>query len=86
MDAKANLKSKLPSRRVTEGPEGERHPSYYSTLDLTAEQVHQPFVGVAKPKKPESGNLCKYTQQLGPALIGAVTHPGATETSTYADI
>jgi hypothetical protein len=88
MDAKANSKAKLPSR-VTEGPEGEHHPSYYSALDLTTEQLRQPFVGVAKPKKPEftSGNSCKYAQQLGPALNGAMTDPGAAaETSTYADI
>jgi dihydroxy-acid dehydratase len=34
-----------------------------------------------------SGYLWKYTQQVGPALNGAVTHPGgAAETSCYADI
>jgi dihydroxy-acid dehydratase len=34
-----------------------------------------------------SGYLWKYTQQVGPALHGAVTHPGgAAETSCYADI
>lgn len=34
-----------------------------------------------------SGYLWKYTQQVGPALHGAVTHPGgAVETSCYADI
>jgi dihydroxy-acid dehydratase len=42
-----------------------------------------------KPKKPEftSGYLWKYAQQVGPAVNGAVTHPGATaETTCYADI
>jgi dihydroxy-acid dehydratase len=42
-----------------------------------------------KPRKAESGSgyLWKYTQQVGPALHGAVTHPGgAAETSCYADI
>ncbi|MCP5433314.1 MAG: dihydroxy-acid dehydratase [Alphaproteobacteria bacterium] len=34
-----------------------------------------------------SGTLWKYAQQVGPALKGAVTHPGArAETKTYADI
>jgi len=34
-----------------------------------------------------SGYLWKYTQQVGPAVTGAVTHPGgAAEKSCYADI
>jgi dihydroxy-acid dehydratase len=34
-----------------------------------------------------SGALWKYAQQVGPAVNGAVTHPGgAAETSCYADI
>src|SRR5262247_3769812 len=47
MDAKANLKAKLPSRHVTEGPERAPHRSYYYAMGLTREQIHQPFVGVA---------------------------------------
>src|ERR1700742_4527614 len=47
MDAKSNLKSKLPSRHVTEGPERAPHRSYYYAMGLTREQIHQPFVGVA---------------------------------------
>src|SRR5436853_3913084 len=47
MDAKASLKSKLPSRHVTEGPERAPHRSYYYAMGLTREQIHQPFVGVA---------------------------------------
>ena len=47
MDAKTNLKSKLPSRHVTEGPERAPHRSYYYAMGLTTEQIHQPFVGVA---------------------------------------
>jgi dihydroxy-acid dehydratase len=42
-----------------------------------------------KSKKPEftSGYLWKYAQQVGPAINGAVTHPGASaETTCYADI
>src|SRR5919198_1215200 len=47
MDAKRDLKAKLPSRHVTEGPERAPHRSYYYAMGLTTEQIHQPFVGVA---------------------------------------
>src|SRR3984893_9975112 len=47
MDAKLNLKAKLPSRHVTEGPERAPHRSYYYAMGLTREQIHQPFVCVA---------------------------------------
>jgi len=34
-----------------------------------------------------SGYLWKYAQQVGPALHGAVTHPGGTvEKASYADL
>jgi len=47
MDAKTNLKHRLPSRHVTEGPERAPHRSYYYAMGLTTQQIHQPFVGVA---------------------------------------
>jgi dihydroxy-acid dehydratase len=47
MDARIKLKSKLPSRHVTEGPERAPHRSYYYAMGLTTAQIHQPFVGVA---------------------------------------
>jgi dihydroxy-acid dehydratase len=47
MDAKTSLKSRLPSRHVTEGPARAPHRSYYYAMGLTKEQIHQPFVGVA---------------------------------------
>jgi dihydroxy-acid dehydratase len=47
MDAKRNLKDRLPSRHVTEGPERAPHRSFYYAMGLTREQIHQPFVGVA---------------------------------------
>jgi dihydroxy-acid dehydratase len=47
MDAKTDLKAKLPSRHVTEGPDRAPHRSYYYAMGLTREQIHQPFVGVA---------------------------------------
>jgi dihydroxy-acid dehydratase len=40
-----------------------------------------------RPAPFASGYLWKYAQQVGPALGGAVTHPGAREErSCYADI
>src|ERR1700741_574547 len=47
MNVKADLKARLPSRHVTEGPAGAPHRSYYYAMGLTSEQIHQPFVGVA---------------------------------------
>jgi dihydroxy-acid dehydratase len=47
MDAKTNLKARLPSRHVTEGPERAPHRSYYYAMGLTTAQIHQPFIGVA---------------------------------------
>jgi dihydroxy-acid dehydratase len=47
MDAKSNIKNRLPSRHVTEGPERAPHRSYYYAMGLTTAQIHQPFVGVA---------------------------------------
>jgi dihydroxy-acid dehydratase len=47
MDAKANIKSRLPSRHVTEGPSRAPHRSYLYAMGLTTQQIHQPFVGVA---------------------------------------
>jgi dihydroxy-acid dehydratase len=47
MDAKSNIKSRLPSRHVTEGPERAPHRSFYYAMGLTTTQIHQPFVGVA---------------------------------------
>jgi dihydroxy-acid dehydratase len=47
MDAKAQLKTRLPSRHATEGPDRAPHRAFYYAMGLTAEQIHQPFVGVA---------------------------------------
>src|SRR5438105_9782609 len=47
MDAKTNIKARLPSRHVTEGPERAPHRAFYYAMGLTTEQIHQPFVGVA---------------------------------------
>src|SRR5436305_12197118 len=52
MDAKTDinknkLKSRLPSRHVTEGPSRAPHRSYLYAMGLTTQQIHQPFVGVS---------------------------------------
>jgi len=47
MEAKTNLKSRLPSRHATEGPERAPHRAFYYAMGLSREQIHQPFVGVA---------------------------------------
>ena len=40
-------KTNLPSRHVTEGPARAPHRSYFYAMELTEEQIAQPFVGVA---------------------------------------
>ncbi len=47
MDAKTSLKSRLPSRHATEGPERAPHRAFYYAMGLSKEEIHQPFVGVA---------------------------------------
>jgi dihydroxy-acid dehydratase len=47
MDVKTNIKGRLPSRHVTEGPSRAPHRSYLYAMGLTTQQIHQPFVGVA---------------------------------------
>ena len=39
-------KDKLPSRYVTEGPESAPHRAFYYAMNMTKEQIHQPFIGV----------------------------------------
>src|SRR5205814_5989829 len=47
MNAKSNIKQRLPSRHVTEGPARAPHRSYLYAMGLTTAQIHQPFIGVA---------------------------------------
>jgi dihydroxy-acid dehydratase len=44
---KAWDKSRMPSRHVTNGPERAPHRSFLYAMGLTAEEIAQPFVGVA---------------------------------------
>ena len=47
MDARTNIKARLPSRHGTEGPARAPHWAYDDAPGLTTEQIHQAFVGVA---------------------------------------
>src|SRR2546426_3190490 len=47
MDAKTDIKKRLPSRHVTVGPERAPHRSYLYAMGLSTEQINQPLVGVA---------------------------------------
>ena len=103
MDARTTSKTKLPSRHVTEGPERAPHRSYLFDVaevfkrtpcvaDLkpggryVAKDLFE-VGGVPLLMKTLLDHLWKYAQQVGPALAGAVTHPGgAAEKECYADI
>src|SRR5262244_911354 len=77
MDAKTNLKNRLPSRHVTEGPTRAPHRSYLYAMGLTTEQIHQPFVGVAtcwNEAAPCNIALMRQSQ----AVKKGVAHAGGT--------
>jgi dihydroxy-acid dehydratase len=74
MDAKTNLKSRLPSRHATEGPDRAPHRAFYYAMGLTPEQIHQPFVGVATCWNEAAP--CNIA--LMPAQVEEGRHVGAT--------
>jgi dihydroxy-acid dehydratase len=87
MDAKTNLKSRLPSRHATEGPERAPHRAFYYAMGLTREQIHQPFVGVAScwnEAAPCNISLMRQTQAVkrGVASVGATPREFCTITVT----
>jgi len=87
MDAKTNLKSRLPSRHATEGPERAPHRSFYYAMGLTREQIHQPFVGVAtcwNEAAPCNIALMRQAQAVkrGVAAVGATPREFCTITVT----
>ena len=92
MGAKANLKSKFPSRHVT-GGSGRAHRCYYFAAGLTIEQTH-PCSADLKPAGRyvakdllEVDGVPLLVRSFGTVLKGAVTHQGrSAETSSYADI
>ncbi len=87
MDAKTNLKSRLPSRHATEGAERAPHRAFYYAMGLTREQIHQPFVGVAScwnEAAPCNISLMRQTQAVkrGVASVGATPREFCTITVT----
>ena len=87
MDAKTNLKSRLPSRHATEGPERAPHRAFYYAMGLTREQIHQPFVGVAScwnEAAPCNIALMRQAQaaKRGVAAVGATPREFCTITVT----
>jgi len=87
MDAKTNLKAKLPSRHATEGPDRAPHRAFYYAMGLSAEQIHAPFVGVAtcwNEAAPCNISLMRQAQAVkkGVAAVGATPREFCTITVT----
>src|SRR6202051_1585685 len=87
MDAKTDLKSKLPSRHATEGPDRAPHRAFYYAMGLSTEQIHQPFVGVAtcwNEAAPCNIALMRQAQaaKKGVASVGATPREFCTITVT----
>src|SRR5512139_3024361 len=87
MEAKTNLKSKLPSRHATEGPDRAPHRAFYYAMGLTSKQIHQPFVGVAtcwNEAAPCNIALMRQAQVVkkGVAAVGATPREFCTITVT----
>src|ERR1700751_2593585 len=88
MDAKANLKAKLPIRHVTEGPERAPHRAFYYAMGLTREQIHQPFVGVAtcwNEAAPCNIALMRQAQAVKAGVVSANGTPREFCTITVTD-
>src|ERR1700675_3890860 len=87
MDAKADLKLRLPSRHATEGADRAPHRAFYYAMGLTPQQIHQPFVGVAtcwNEAAPCNIALMRQAQavKLGVAAVGATPREFCTITVT----
>src|ERR1700728_2661916 len=87
MDAKTDLKLRLPSRHATEGPDRAPHRAFYYAMGLTREQIHQPFVGVAtcwNEAAPCNIALMRQAQavKMGVASVGATAREFCTITVT----
>src|SRR6201990_2243712 len=88
MDAKTNIKARLPSRHVTEGPERAPHRSYYYAMGLTSQQIHQPFVGVApcgNEAAPCNISLMRQAQAVKKGVASAQGTPREFCTITVTD-
>src|SRR5476651_791511 len=87
MDAKSNLKAKLPSRHATEGPARAPHRAFYYAMGLSSQQIHQPFVGVAScwnEAAPCNIALMRQAQavKMGVASVGGTPREFCTITVT----
>jgi dihydroxy-acid dehydratase len=88
MDAKTQLKARLPSRHVTEGPERAPCRSYYYAMGLTTDQIHQPFVGVAScwnEATPCNISLMRQAQAVKKGVAAAGGTPRELCTITVTD-
>src|SRR6187399_1259407 len=88
MDAKTNIKSRLPSRHVTEGPARAPHRSYYYAMGLTTAQINQPFVGVAScwnEAAPCNISLMRQAQAAKKGVAAAAGTPREFCTITVTD-
>jgi dihydroxy-acid dehydratase len=88
MDAKTNIKSRLPSRHVTEGPSRAPHRSYLYAMGLTTQQIHQPFVGVAScwnEAAPCNISLMRQAQAVKKGVVSAHGTPREFCTITVTD-
>ncbi|MEA2935005.1 MAG: dihydroxy-acid dehydratase [Variibacter sp.] len=88
MDSRTDLKSRLPSRHVTEGPERAPHRSYYYAMGLTTAQIHQPFVGVAtcwNEAAPCNIALMRQAQAVKKGVVAAGGTPREFCTITVTD-
>jgi dihydroxy-acid dehydratase len=87
MDAKSELKLRLPSRHATEGADRAPHRAFYYAMGLTRKQIHQPFVGVAtcwNEAAPCNIALMRQAQavKLGVAAAGGTPREFCTITVT----
>src|SRR6201991_1143789 len=88
MDAKTDIKKRLPSRHVTEGPERAPHRSYLYAMGLTTQQIHQPFVGVAScwnEAAPCNISLMRQAQAVKKGVAAAGGTPSEFCTITVTD-
>jgi dihydroxy-acid dehydratase len=88
MEARVFDKKKLPSRHVTVGPEHAPHRSYYYAMGLGAEQINQPFVGVAtcwNEAAPCNISLMRQAQAVKKGVAAASGTPREFCTITVTD-
>ena len=81
-------KAKLPSRHVTEGPERAPHRSYYYAMGMTAEEIHQPLIGVAtcwNEAAPCNISLSRQAQAVKRGVKEAFGSPREFTTITVTD-